>query len=68
MTDTRELKFTPPMTLKFPAAYDDRGKALLPAGTENVEVAYGASSKTYKKNGKTLHQNVYRYNGELYNL
>jgi len=68
MTNTNELKFSPPMTLKFPAAYDEHGKAQLPAGTENVEVAYGASSKTYKRNGKIVHQNVYRHNGKLYNL
>lgn len=60
-------KFSKPMTLKFPV-YDGKN-CLIPRGTPNVEIAFGASSKTYvdPKTGKLCYQNVYRWNGNIYN-
>lgn len=60
-------KFTAPMTLKF-SVYDGK-KCVIPKGTPNVEIAFGASSKIYvdPKTGKTRPQNVYRWNGNIYN-
>lgn len=64
---TMPYKFTAPRTLAFPV-YDNK-KCVLPKGTPNVEIAFGASSKTYvdKATGKTRNQNVYRWNGKIYN-
>ena len=61
-------KFTKPCTLQYPVY--DKGKCVLPKGTPNVEIAFGASSKTYvdKKTGKTRNQNVYRWMGSLFNV
>ena len=60
-------KFTGPYTLKFPV-YEGK-KCVLPAGTPNVEIAFGASTKTYidPKTKKTRQQNVYRWMGNIFN-
>ena len=58
--------------LKFPIT--DNGKIVLPAGTTGVDIAFGESSKTYKKfdkktqTSKICNQNVYRHNGVIYNV
>ena len=54
--------------LKYPVV-DTDGKTLIPKGATGVDIAFGQSSKTRKdrKTGKTLHQNVYSWNGQLYN-
>ena len=60
--------FTP---LGHPTKYPiyDNGRKAIPAGAIGVEVAYGQSSRTYKDKitGKTKPQNVYRYQGKVYN-
>ena len=58
-------KFSPPRTLAFPV-YDGK-KCVIPKGTPNVEIAFHQSTKTYKKDGKLEKQNVYRWNGKIYN-
>ncbi len=60
-------KFAGPYTLKYPV-YDGK-KCVLPKGTPNVEIAFGASSKTYiDDKGKTRNQNVYRWMGKTFNI
>ena len=54
--------------LKYPVY--ENGKVVIPAGTSDVEIAYGQSSKhLYSKDkwpiGKM--QNAYRWNGVIYN-
>lgn len=64
-------KFTKLNTpLKYPVRDPETFKILIPAGTKNVEIAYGQSSRTYKnkKTEKIEHQNVYRWNGQLFNV
>ena len=53
--------------LKFPVWSD--GQIVIPKGTVGVEFAPKQSSKTFvdKSTGKTIQQNVYRWNGEIYN-
>lgn len=53
--------------LKYPVYDKENGN--IPAGTTDVEIAFGQSSKTYKnaKTGKIEHQNAYRWNGKIYN-
>lgn len=61
-------QFSKPMTLKYDVT--DGASLLIPAGTPNVEIAFGQSSKTYvinKKTNKIRYQNVYRWNGVIYN-
>lgn len=60
-------KFTAPRTLEY-NVYDN-GKVVIRKGTPNVEIAFRQSSKTRtdKKTGKTRPQNVYRWNGNIYN-
>lgn len=60
-------QFSKPMTLKYDVT--DGASLLIPAGTPNVEIAFGQSSKTYvvnKKTNKIRYQNVYRWNGKIY--
>ena len=61
-------KFVP---LGKPTKYPiyDNGKRAIPAGTDDVEIAYGASSRTYTNShtGKVERQNVYRWRGQIYN-
>lgn len=54
---------------KYPVWDSEKHKIMIPAGAEGVEIAYGQSSKTYKnkRTGKIEHQNVYRWNGKIYN-
>ena len=54
---------------KYPVFDSETHEVLIPAGSEGVEIAYGQSSKTYKnkRTGKTLNQNVYRWNDKIYN-
>lgn len=54
---------------KYPVWDAETHKTIIPAGAEGVEIAYGQSSKTYKnkRTGKTEHQNVYRWKGQIYN-
>ena len=54
---------------KFPVYDVESHKTLIPAGAEGVDIAYEQSSKTYKdkRTGKTRRQNVYRWNGVVYN-
>lgn len=62
-----KYRFVGPYTLKYPV-YEGK-KCVLPKGTPDVEIAFGASSKTYvdKKTGKTWNQNVYRWMGTVFN-
>lgn len=65
---TNNYTFT---SLTKPTIYPvyDNTNGNIPVGASGVEVAFGQSSKTYvdTKTGKTKHQNVYRWNGKIYN-
>ena len=54
---------------KYPVFDSETHEVLIPAGATDVEIAYGQSSKTYKnkRTGKIERQNVYRWNGKIYN-
>ena len=54
---------------KYPVRDSQTFEVLIPAGATGVEIAYGQSSKTYKnkRTGKIERQNVYRWNGKIYN-
>ena len=54
---------------KYPVLDAETHKTIIPVGAEGVEIAYEQSSKTYKnkRTGKTERQNVYRWNGQIYN-
>lgn len=59
-----------PLTKPLSYPVWDNGKIVIPKGTTGVEFAPKQSSKTYKdKNtGQIVRQNVYRWNGKIYNV
>lgn len=65
--DYKWIALTKP--LAYPVWDNDAGKIAIPKGATGVEFAPKQSSKTYKdkKTGETIHQNVYRWNGMIYN-
>ena len=66
--NTIEYKWIP---LTKPLAYPvwESGNIAIPRGATGVEFAPKQSSKTYKdkKTGQIVRQNVYRWNGKIYN-
>ena len=63
----QNYNFTAPRTLMFDV-YDGK-TCVLPKGTPNVEIAFGASSKRRfdKVAKKWKNQNVYRWMGKIFN-
>lgn len=66
MTENMQYEFKPLNHVTYYPVFEDE-EAVIPKGAEGVEIAYNASSKVYEKDGTIVHQNVYKWNGKIFN-